>query len=446
MGLWVLGIVATVAVLLAALARLLIRRLRAPGGKTGRIEGVLLIDGKPASPGTPVACHLSRETSVLPRLTSFFTGESRNEREPGHSFVLWSEFTMTENKGKFVFKNVPVGDVGVGRAYGQTLRKSILFGWVAVSNDSEVKSDHERNVAVKANETSHITLGAPATHVLGRFVNSKDAADTLQGLSAECAFLSNSCDAPTIPHDIPTEKQDAWWRDFWKSEEGRSWQERAQRMYHVQVDSQGGFDIPNVRPGRYKFHAQLNKTANATESDSRPFGEYKGIIEIPGDPESPVAATLDLGELPLQVFTRLEPGELLPSVTVRNHKGDPLALAPDASRYLLLCLWWPLDDIWGEIPKTLDAIDTQRDTYGNLDTLAVVMDGQSAPAQYRLRSQKPSWQLKLVLEEDSLPLATAFGVRESALFLFAPGGTLIEGEIAPSKLDATLRRVFNRVA
>lgn len=444
MVLWVLGIVAMVAVLLAASVRLLIRRLRAPGGKTGSIEGVLLIDGKPAPPGTPVACHLSRESPSLPRVLSFVTGESRSEF--CHSAVLWSEYTMTEDEGEFVFKRVPVGEVGLGRAYGQAFRKTWLFGWAALSDDRNVNSDHERNIAVQANETSRVTLGIPATRVRGRFVDPMDSKGALQGLSAESAFLSSNFDEPPIPDEIPSEERDAWWKDFLKSEAGRGWQERIGRMYQIFVDSQGGFEIPNVRPGRYKFQAQLNHTANAIDRYSRPFGEFNGIIDVPGDPESPVAATLDLGELPLQIFARLEPGDSLPDVTVRNQNGEPLALAPDASRYLLLCLWWPHDDIWGSIPKTLNAIDTQRDSYGDLDTLAVVMDGQGAPAQYRLHSKTPSWQLKVVLEDDSLSLATAFGIRESAFFLFAPGGKLIEGEIKTSGLDAALRRVFNCVA
>ena len=105
-----------------------LRRFRAPGGKVGRIEGVLLIDGKPAPPDTPVACSLSRECNSTPYWLSFITGTTRDGLCQSASFVMWSEYTLTEADGKFAFERIPEGKALLGRVHGGPIRKSRLLG------------------------------------------------------------------------------------------------------------------------------------------------------------------------------------------------------------------------------------------------------------------------------------------------------------------------------
>ncbi|MBX3179281.1 MAG: hypothetical protein KF886_18145 [Candidatus Hydrogenedentes bacterium] len=437
MWIWIFGTLAVAAALIAIVGYFLFMRFRAPGGRTGRIEGVLLIDGKPAPPGTPVACSLSRECSSSPRWLSFITGVPRED--VGQSFIMWSEYTMTEDEGKFAFERIPEGKANLGRAHGGLLRKSWLFGLVNISLESKIEADQERTVSVRANETTYVTLGVAATILRGRFVDPRDTGRTFNSVNSHCAFLSSKAELPEIPDDVPPEERDAWWKEFQASEEGLRWLERLQRMYHIAVDEQGHFSASNVQPGRYKLCAQLDHAPGG--GTARPFGEYEGIVEVPSSDNGDAPVELDLGDLPLLLHFPLKPGEPLPAIPVRNHKGDPLEIPSGKDGYLLLCLWWPHDDIHGVVPKILKALEKSRARRNNIpEVFVITMDGQWAPAHHQLRGKKPDWPLKFVSEEDSLRLATTFGVRSSAFFLFSPEGTLIEGEIAPEGLKSSLRR------
>jgi peroxiredoxin len=262
---------------------------------------------------------------------------------------------------------------------------------------------------------------------------------------ANCAFLSSVREDRKIPDEIPPGERDAWWKAFVKSEEGQEWLDDLHRMYHVAVEGDGRFTAFNVRPGRYELKAELDRAPEEAGLSNRIFGEYTGIVEVPPvDGDAP--SIRDLGELPLRVYATLNPGDPMPEVPVHRHDGQPVDWAAYRGRYLLLCLWWPLDDIHGEIPKALNDLKQRLTDRENLTVLALTMDGQWAAAKYLLRRHKPAWTLNYLLEEDSPGLAAAFGVRNSSLFLFAPDGTLATGGMAPQDVAECLRRVLKHVA
>lgn len=437
---WISGTLLATAALIALVGYSIFARFCAPGRKKGRIEGVLLVDGKPAPQGTIVACSLSREYSSTPHWLSFMMATKHDKVSQGVSFIMWSEYTRTEDEGKFIFERIPEGEVQLGRAFGGTFRKSWFFGWVNTTIESEIEDEHELSAVIRANETTHVILGTSGTKLRGCFVIPGDAKLELDELHPICAFISTKLEPPEIPDGIPPDERDTWWETYYASEEGLQWRKAPHRMYRIAVDGQGRFTAANVHPGRYELQVQLDRSSGG--GPARPFGEYEGVIDVPAVDSDATASTLDIGNLQLLLHTRLSPGDPLPSPQVRNHKAMPLEISACKNKHLLLCLWWPLDDIYGGVPKTLKALNKRRVGRNNEpQVLVITMAGQWAAAQYLLKEKKPDWALKIVHEDDSLLLATTFGVRSSAFFLFAPDGKLVEGEIAPEMLKTRLRQL-----
>ena len=308
------------------------------------------------------------------------------------------------------------------------------------ADESRIDSDQDQIAIVRTNETTHVTVGNSTTILRGSFIDARDSSRLFENLCAHCAFISAKPEDRVIPDEVPPDERGTWWKNFLASEDGLRWQESQQRIYHVDVNGQGQFSASNVRPGHYELHVELD-LATGGDQPAKPFGEHRGDFDVPAAESDTTPATLDLGELPLLIHTPLSPGDPLPSIQVRNHKSAPLEISFCKNDYRLLCLWWPLQDIYGAIPKNLSALNKNRGSRNDIpEVLVIVMDGQWAPAQHLLRGKKPDWPLKYVHEDDSLSLATAFGVRSSAFFLFAQDGKLVEGEIPPKMLKACLRR------
>lgn len=113
--------------------------------KEGSIEGILMIDGKPAPKDVKVGCEylvLSNKKFLGGRLASM-------ERQ----------VVATDATGKFVFPSVQHGPVTLGRMVNIPQNAHLLFGFIPVKTWFSGEIDQERQIVVPTRKMVQVTLG-----------------------------------------------------------------------------------------------------------------------------------------------------------------------------------------------------------------------------------------------------------------------------------------------
>lgn len=206
-----------VAASMAGFASVPIEVARQAGGKVvlqpyGRIEGTLMVLGRPAE----------GEEFVLSLTALGVAADFQTHR------------TTTDGQGRFVFDNVPPGEVGVIRLV-KTTPSSWAYGM-------------ETPVSVPSGGTARLTVGDGGAVIRGkvRYQAPADAVD----LAFEAELFNPM---PTIPEGLPPDRLEA----FVRSPE---WAEamKKHRRYPVKVGPDGALQLDSVPPGQYTL------TVNAT--------------------------------------------------------------------------------------------------------------------------------------------------------------------------------------
>lgn len=208
------------------------------------------------------------------------------------------------------------------------------------------------------------------------------------------------------------------------------------------MDGDGCFTIQNVHPGKYRLELQLDQPALPKDSPARPLAEYNGSVTVPPAGDEAAAPAVDLGDRSLTMYQPLRPGEPIPTPHAVREDGTPIDFAACRGRWLLLCLWWPRNDFKGAFAKALESAHGQYGARGDFSVLGITMDGQSYHAGRQRKKHGADWPHHVLRQEDTLALAAAFGVRDSALFVIDPGGVLARSELAPQDLLAAVGDVL----
>ncbi len=396
----------------------------------GRIEGTLYIEGVPAPAGHWVASHLSRD---MPRLSSgSFTS------------VMWNKYTKTTEGGHFVFKSLPAGEIGLGRAFPDGEPRNGRFGDPSTSPTSS----REMTVEVRSGETTQVELGKTGYTVRGRFVFP-------EGISEEVDW--SRCDEPFMtiddtldyspPEELTEAEQTAWWKEFSKSEASKVWRDALQRMYAIRIEADGTYCVHNVYPGRYRLHIRVNRPSTfGKRPTSRPHGFFDGHIEVNASDEDGID-TIHLDDIKLRHYERLEIGDALPCRIVQTEENEPIDLTAFRGRHLLLVLWWPnyFDD--KKFLKQLARLQKQFSDSQAFDLVSLGMNTEDYIIHPWMTRHDTFFNHYEVREEDSASLATAFGVLDRALFLVDPDGKIVAIEDQPKAMVPHItQRVQDSVA
>lgn len=114
----------------------------------GNVEGILYRDGEPAPVGTEVSCSVHTEWEDefdAPRWNTCGVG------------IIWDETTQTNASGKFLFKNLPVGNAVVSDGHGNS--KGTDWEDHDVSDNTGKDLD---DIVIQSGQTVWVLLGEPS--------------------------------------------------------------------------------------------------------------------------------------------------------------------------------------------------------------------------------------------------------------------------------------------
>lgn len=305
MLIWIAVGIAALAAACAFMAWLSFRRC-------GVIEGLLLVDGRPAPEGMPVACEIvdHKDDSVL---SNHFT------------LAIHNEYAETRSDGTFTFKGVRAGDVTLGRCYGTLKRTRAWLGLLPIIEEDADPQDYEQLIVVKGGASVRVVLGEGGRTVRGRMILPEAFALSENERRSVVNVLWGDTDSPKPPEGLDDAGKIAWWKSISNTPEGLAWREVTSRRYQVAPDADGNFEVRNVVPGNYRLISSWNNYAEECGADEKRLDAMSSRFLVPpvGDED---ARTVEAGVLPLKMVLVVLDAEMNSAKpvteTVATHHGD----------------------------------------------------------------------------------------------------------------------------
>jgi len=238
--------------------------------EAGRVEGVLMIGGKPMP---------HQKVMLLRNDPPPFRTEGRKE----------SPRVETDGDGRFVLENVEPGEWRVGLFKAYALRSGRTS--TRLSTPSHAVAFH-----LKAGQTVEIQIGGTGRPVVGKLAppKDKDVQPAFEGGSTRRVWSVTSRTRP--PEDLAEADRAAWYKDYYRSEKGLAeW--RSRRSYVVDVKRDGSFRIEDLPAGKY---TGLIEVAKQGEEFGRASGAAHLSFTVPEMPGGRNAEPLDIGEVPVE--------------------------------------------------------------------------------------------------------------------------------------------------
>ena len=169
---------------------------------------------------------------------------SHNGRNP----ISFNYNVQTDEKGRFV----------IDKLIGGTVR--LLVG-------------RYKELEIEPGETKEVYLGGDGLTITGNILNPNGA--PLNEDFGHCMiYFQRTVDTLPVPHDeIPLpenadamtySQMKAWFNEFRQTEQGKQWRKGLEEKYgdlyayySVGIDSYGRFEVPNVKPGKYKLSVSV---------------------------------------------------------------------------------------------------------------------------------------------------------------------------------------------
>jgi uncharacterized GH25 family protein/5-hydroxyisourate hydrolase-like protein (transthyretin family) len=249
----------------------------------GRIQGKLLVGGKPAAGQTISLVNMIYRTEPTANTRHF----------PALSLYLDA---ITGPDGAFVFEKVPPGE----RKISQRLTRT-------ATGNGRYYDTQGHPIIVAPGTVTTVELGSHGQTVSGRAIFSGTTAAPIKWREVAAELSLKIPGVPVAPKREDFGSQGdftaAWKsfaeanRTFWASAAGRD-ADRAQRVYSAYCTEDGSFTIPDVPSGQYDLKIEIrNRSAmSMNEFNGKEVGTLDMVINVPenADDEHQV---LDLGAL-----------------------------------------------------------------------------------------------------------------------------------------------------
>jgi len=321
-------------------------------------------------------------------------------------------FATTGDDGRFVFEEVPAGEARIGWMDDFEMRVpgewSSYFGTFT----------HDKRHLIQPGETLEITIGGSGSRVKGRLALPEDAriGAAWRGTSTRRVWRIVERERP--PEGLGREEAAAWYEAHSKTEAAR--QERMQqRLYQLQLEDDGRFQVQDVEPGEYALYVEF--TEAGSEHGTPAAGRVQHTFTVPGD-----GRTVDLGELPAETFTLFEPGDTAPHLQARTLSKEWFTLEDYKSKYVLLDFWatW-CGPCVAETPN-LKAVWDEYGEHEDFAMLALSLDSDIAPVKDYVEQNGIQWDQGWLGEWSQTDMPDQYGVRGiPAIMLIGPDGKLI---------------------
>ncbi len=243
--------------------------------------------------------------------------------------------------------------------------------------------------------------------------------------------------------EMTDEQKKAWVEAFKKSPElieyqkaMRVWQleQQKQRPMSVAFEANGSFRFEGLKPGEYLLSASIPHPNSKTS----PVAAYKDKVEVKA--EVPVA---ELGEIPMEIYAYLVPGDMAPNFTAQHYDGTTFQLSDYRGKYVLLDFWatWCGPCI-GEIPN-LNAV--HKAYAGEQFELISLSLDKNIELPKKFHEERPSPYVHGYLGEWNKTETTgkAYGVRGiPSLWLIGPDGKIVARDLRGKAIGEAVKKAL----
>jgi hypothetical protein len=204
----------------------------------------------------------------------------------GEPVVPFTARTVTDAEGRFQMDRVAPGHAMVYRPH-----------WSA---DNVIYRSHRQGVDVIAGQTAEVLMGGTGRPVIGRVTRATGLpAFDLAHVKGQIRLGQPPPEFPEGFDDWDAERQRAWWYAFYKTEDGRRYEERGS-SYAVKVHLDGSFRLDDVPEGHYWLQfvyetESIDLDPNWQSVWTR-FAAVETYLDVPAGPDD---KPLDLGTLTL---------------------------------------------------------------------------------------------------------------------------------------------------
>lgn len=392
----------------------------------GRVKGVMRVGDTPEP---------DQAVRLQNRYDRFYEPGNRSS---GLSLYLKAE---PDDAGNFVFEKVPPG-----------LRQIYVEYRFKERQQYETPLSHGQPVAIEPDATKEVTLGGTGRKVVGRVkVIGGDVSDLDWRRDVHKLTLVLPPEPSLTPPDMskattPQEQQKAWQefnqrqREFSRTAAGRA-RELAERTYVLVFDTNGGFRIDNVPPGKY----MLSIVANDPDEEyyrQRTIGNLNKQIEVPDVAGAKVNEPFDLGALELVIRGKLKIGKPAPPLEAKTVDGKPIALADFRGKLVLLYFYVSQMSAGSFDFRVLKEL---QESYGKEEKLVILglsMDATPQAAAQFAKANGMDWPQAHLGEWGQTQVPATFGVEG------IPTAILIdnEGRLAARNLRGSSMRTAVRNA
>ena len=175
-------------------------------------------------------------------------------RVPSDPQISWETSAVADADGRFAVDRVPAGNLTVNR------QVRTAESWVYTSSEQ---------VDVAPGEHVKVKIGGVGRPVVGRVALPDDL--TREGgprWSSSSSAMMTKLDVSPLPvpdEGMTPDEQEAWWKAWSESDEGKQRMEKLQEAYATQkrypilVDAEGVFRVEDVQPGDYTVAIQIDR-------------------------------------------------------------------------------------------------------------------------------------------------------------------------------------------
>ncbi len=376
----------------------------------GRIEGILRIGKKPAA-GQKAAAWAAVA--------------------PFHGRVDYD--AVADSSGRFVFDRVTPG-------------RMTVYRWIDDADHHGWTASHPISVDVRPGATVKVQVGGTGRPVVGRLAVPEGVklADFFLMHGGHLATGRIKEPTPDAYPDFNLEQKMAWWDAFKKTPEGRAYLDNSEREYAVLVRPDGTFRIDDVPAGRYTLTLPFEERTAGGRGDRRAFARAE--VVVPETPGGRSDEPLDLGAVPLDVFTHreLNVGDRVPTVTWKAADGRPLDLDALRGKVVLLAFWATYHD---GTRACLPHLKATHAAFGRDPRLVIIgLNEDVDPDTMRryVARHGLDWEQRYLGSGDHPnAIASAFGVRyPAAVFLIGPDGRILAKDLKGDAIRQAVARAL----
>jgi beta-lactamase regulating signal transducer with metallopeptidase domain/peroxiredoxin len=366
----------------------------------GRIEGNVTLEGKLAS---------HQQLALL--------DDPHKWTIPGHLNLTYQ--TESDNQGRFVFEDVPPGEVKVCRVAGNRFCE-------------------EQMVEVIEGQTSICQHDFDGRVLKGHFVTSDSSVIANWKNSVSMNFGTKFALLEPPAKEDPVN----WEGNFWQPDEDNN-AFRASQHFATFVEPNGDFRIEDVPPGTYELRADLYEGRGISPYlylGGKYLGQLKQEVTIPAPVQGRENSPLDLGTFAVQIKVILRPGDTAPDFSAKTVNGETLRLADFRGKYVLLAFWatWCGPSLV-EIP-TLKAVFGKYGSNPKFAMVGLSLDKTAdAPASYA-KTNGLSWAQGYLGDWSETTLPARYGVeRIPVIFLLDPDGKIVATDLRGENIQTAVQ-------